>query len=87
MRNTSAEGFEQHGFLNVLAAVRAGQHGAADAELAALLARREIAALLDVLRGADVAALRRSFVSFGCCAVTDPAADLLAGGLLGGPQQ
>ena len=37
------------------------------------------------LGGADVAAVRRSFVSFGCCGVTDPVDDLVALGLLGDP--
>jgi hypothetical protein len=84
VRNTSAEGFEQHGFLNVLAAVSAGQGGATAADLAAILAQRSPGPLLEVLRVADVASVRRSFVSFGCCGVTDPVDDLVALGLLDG---
>lgn len=85
VRNTSAEGFEQHGFLNVLAAVAAGQGGAGAAELAGLLARRTAGPLLQCLAGADVAGVRRAFVSFGCCGVTDPVDDLVALGLMGEP--
>ena len=40
--------------------------------------------LADVLRGGDVAAVRRIFASFGCCAVSDPVDDLVALGLLAG---
>ena len=83
VRSTSAEGFEQHGFLNVLAAVAAGQGGAREDELAGLLALRTAEPLLQQLAGADVAGVRRAFVSFGCCGVTDPVDDLVALGLIG----
>jgi hypothetical protein len=82
LRNTSPEGFEQHGFLNVLAAVSAGQRGGTTADLEELLAQRTIGPVLQALRGADVAAVRRSFVSFGCCDVNDPVTDLSGFGLL-----
>jgi hypothetical protein len=82
LRNTSSEGFEQHGFLNVLTAVAAGIDGASVADLEALLTERNAGRLLEPLADADVAAVRRSFVSFGCCGVTDPVDDLVALGLL-----
>jgi hypothetical protein len=86
LRNTSPEGFEQHGFLNVLAAVAAGLDGAPPADLAALLALRAPEPLVDLLANASgsagPAAVRRSFASFGCCGVTDPVDDLVGLGLL-----
>ena len=85
LRNTSARGFEQHGFLNVLAAVAAGRGGAREDELAYLLGLRSAEPLLQRLADVDVAGVRRSFVSFGCCGVTDPVDDLVALGLMGDP--
>jgi hypothetical protein len=83
VRNTSAEGLEQHGFLNVLAAVRVGLEGGSAADLATALAERSAQPVVAQLAGADIAAVRRSFVSFGCCGVTDPVDDLVSLGLLG----
>ncbi len=81
LRSESADGMPQHGFLNVLAAVSAGTDGADAGQMARLLAERDAAPLLGILAGADVAAARRAFVSFGCCGVQDPVADLVALGL------
>jgi hypothetical protein len=83
VRHTTPEGWEQHGFLNVLAAVTAGLAGAGEADLVHLLAERSPVRVVDALAGSDVAAVRRSFASFGCCGVTDPVDDLVALGLLG----
>ena len=77
-----AGGDVQHGVLNVLAAVAAGVDGADLAALVALLDQPAAEPLVDVLAGADVAAVRRSLVSFGCCGVTDPVDDLVELGLL-----
>ena len=65
VRNTDpATGFEQHGFLNLLAAVDAAQRGAATAEVAALLAERDATALAGRVAGlqgrADVRSSTRS---------------------------
>jgi hypothetical protein len=73
----------QHGVLNVLAAVGAGVDGAEAAAMARLLDTVEVDVLVAVLDGVDVAAVRRSFVSFGCCGVTDPIGELVGLGLLG----
>lgn len=67
LRNTSSDGFEQHGFLNVLATVQARRSGASEADLARLLAERTLPPLVPLLAAADVAAVRRAFASFGCC--------------------
>jgi len=84
LRNTSPQGFEQHGFLNVLAAVSASHDGATATDLEALLSHRDPVPVLQVLTGADVAAVRRSFASFGCCDVDDPIADLADLGVIEG---
>jgi hypothetical protein len=82
LRTTTAEGVEAHGLLNVLAAVAAAVDGAATEDLAGLLAVRTAQPLLPVVAGADVAAVRGLFLSFGCCAVTDPLGSLASLGLL-----
>ena len=79
---TTVAGTEQHGFLNVLAAVAVGGAGADVGDMARLLALREVGPVVHVLRDADVRAVRGAFVSFGCCGVTDPVDDLVALGLL-----
>lgn len=78
----AADGLEHHGFLNVLAAVAAGLAGADAEGLAGLLAERRPGPVLAALAAAPAPAVRRAFVSFGCCDVTDPVAELVALGLL-----
>lgn len=82
IRTTTPEGFEQHGVLNVLAAVAAGVAGTDAGTLAGLLEDRRPQPLVERLADADIATVRRAFVSFGCCGVTDPLEDLRALGLL-----
>ena len=86
VRSTApATGFEQHGFLNVLWAVDVALSGGDERSVAAVLAERDA----DVVAGAVLSlspqrrrAVRRSFVSFGCCGVLDPLRDLHRLGLL-----
>ena len=52
------------------------------ATMAGLLDTVQLDPLLGVLDGVDVPAVRRSFVSFGCCGVTDPIDELVGLGLL-----
>jgi hypothetical protein len=83
LRNTDPDtGFEQHGFVNVLAATAAALDGADATALATLLAERDGLPLLAVLAGADPAAVRRLFTSFGSCSISDPVADLRGLGML-----
>lgn len=86
VRNTTAEGFEQHGVLNVLVAVHRALRGSAGvADLADVLAGRDAAGLAREITGWDdgeAAGVRRVFRSVGCCGVTDPLDDLRALGLL-----
>lgn len=85
VRNTDpTTGFEQHGFLNVLAAVDAAQRGAAIGEVAALLAERDAHAVAATVAGLDERAgqVRDAFRSFGTCSIDDPRDELTALGLL-----
>lgn len=82
IRNTDpVTGFEQHGFLNLLAATDAALAGAGQDEVVGWLAERDgrrVAA-----RVADVSPrVRGAFRSFGTCSVADPVAELAALGLL-----
>jgi hypothetical protein len=79
------DGFEHHGFLNVLAAFDAGRDGAGPADVADLLSVRDGAQLAARLqaRGPQAAAsARQSFIGFGSCSIDEPVADLRALGLM-----
>lgn len=85
VRQTSMEGFEQHGFLNVLLATRRAFDGATRDEVVDVLDSRDALGLADGARGADLAGARRWFTSFGSCSVRQPLADLIDLGLLKEP--
>jgi len=91
VRHTDATtGFEHHGVLNALVATRVAVGGGSGDEVAAVLAERDPAPLVAAVRGwddSDVAAVRTSFRSVGCCGVTDPVDDLVSLGLLAGATQ
>jgi hypothetical protein len=82
IRFTAAEtGFEHQGFLNVMTAVELAQKGADHGEVVAALADRDPSAVSEKVAAwspgrAD--AVRRTFVSFGCCGVEDPIDDLVS---------
>jgi hypothetical protein len=78
VRHTSAEGFEQHGFLNVLVATHRAFEGAGTDEVVTTLEERDGAALA----AADWSGARRWFASFGSCSVDEPLADLRDLGLV-----
>jgi hypothetical protein len=89
LRHTGAEGFEHHGFVNVLLATRLAFDGAAPDEVVATLEERVPDVLLEKWRdqGDDaMARTRRWFTSYGSCSVTEPLDDLLALGLLEAPR-
>jgi hypothetical protein len=82
VRNTDPEtGFEQHGFLNVLAATAAALDDADEAELLDLLADRDAARVGDRVR-ALTPSVRDAFRSFGTCSITEPVGELVGLGLL-----
>ena len=80
--HTTAEGEEQFGFLNVIAATRwAVAHGAEAPEMGSLLSQRDPAPILDIITRmshADASVVRAFFTAYGCCEVKDPVADLAA---------
>lgn len=87
IRNTDPETtFEQHGFLNLALATDAALGGADEAAVVGILADRDgpaIAAQLAGLPADRVAAMRRHFVSFGTCSISDPLTELTELGLIG----
>ncbi|MFL1381581.1 MULTISPECIES: hypothetical protein [unclassified Nocardiopsis] len=86
VRHTTAEGFEQHGFLNVLLATDTLIKGGGAAEAAAVLAERDgrvLAARASGLSAGEAAAVRAGFRSFGTCSIIEPLEDLIVLGALG----
>jgi hypothetical protein len=81
VRRTSPEGFEQHGFLNVLLATRRAFDGAGRDDVVATLEERDAATLVAAAGAADLAGARRWFTSFGSCSVAEPLDDLITLGL------
>ena len=84
VRHTTPEGWEQHGFLNVLLGTRALLDGASAADAAAVLDDRDPTAVAGAATALDddlAARTRRWFRSFGSCSVDDPLGDLVGCGL------
>jgi hypothetical protein len=84
VRHTGSDGFEHHGFLNVLVATRMLFDGASVQDAVVVLEQRESATLVEAAKELDLAGARRWFTSFGSCSVDEPLADLRELGLLGG---
>lgn len=81
----SATGFEHQGFLNLLWAVSMAQVGLPHARLVEVLEEHDADTVQQVVASwspHEAAAARATFVSFGCCGVTDPIDDLVGLGLL-----
>ncbi|MBB2986939.1 hypothetical protein [Terracoccus luteus] len=79
------DGEPQHGLLNVVVAVHEALGGAEADELAGILRERSTELLAGAAARIDDPAaerLRETFVSYGCCGVTDPLGELEALGLL-----
>jgi hypothetical protein len=77
VRHTGDDGFEHHGFLNVLVATGRAFDGAPRDEVVAVLEDRELRPTVE-----EVARGRRWFTSFGSCSVAEPWADLRELGLV-----
>ena len=88
VRHTGADGFEHHGFLNVLLATRVAFDGGDTGEVVDVLEQRDGDALVRLWQelGEDtMARTRRWFTSFGSCSVDEPRDDLISLGLLEAP--
>ena len=83
IRHTGEDGFEHHGFLNVLVATRIAFDGGTTAQTVEVLEGRDNAVLADHAPKLDLAGARRWFTSFGSCSVAEPWADLRSLGLVG----
>lgn len=81
VRHTGADGFEHHGFLNLLVATRQAWDGAGRDEVIATLEERSG----DALDTTELERARRWFTSFGSCSVSEPLDDLITLGLLEKP--
>ena len=80
VRRTSPEGWEQHGFLNVLVAVARLLDGAGRDDAAAVLGERDPDPLVDEVRAWPSdrpPPARRWLTSFGSCSVTEPLQELV----------
>jgi hypothetical protein len=87
LRHTGADGFEHHGFLNVLLATRLAFDGAAADDVMATLEERVPEVVLETWREQGDDAMQRArrwFTSFGSCSVAEPLDDLAALGFVGG---
>lgn len=82
VRHTGEDGFEHHGFLNVLVSTRMLFDGATVDQAVTVLEQREPGALVEAAHQLDLAGARRWFTSFGSCSVAEPLADLRALGLV-----
>ena len=80
VRHTGADGFEHHGFVNVLVATQRLFDGMPDP--VADLEERDPAELLERTKEVDLVKARRWFTSFGSCSVAEPLADLRKLGLV-----
>jgi hypothetical protein len=76
LRHTGDDGFEHHGFLNVLGATLQAFDGASPDEVVATLEDRALQPVDDLARA------RRWFTSFGSCSIDEPLADLRELGLM-----
>lgn len=85
VRHTTPEGFEQHGFLNVLLATHALLTGGGEGVAVKVLADRDGPALASRAREltpAEATRVRASFRSFGTCSIAEPLEDLVVLGAL-----
>lgn len=82
VRHLAPEGVEQHGLLNVLAAVGTGLGGAGTAEIAAVLDEHRHEVLLARLASVAPGRVRRAVVGLGCADLDATVRDLVRLGLL-----
>lgn len=88
IRHTGDDGFEHHGFVNVLLATRLAFDGATISDAVEVLEQRDSGELLRLWGehgDQSMARTRRWFTSFGSCSVTEPLDDLITLGLMEAP--
>ena len=81
----TSNGFEHHGFLNVMAAVASATDGADLPEVASLLDVLDFSMLRQwaaTVPAAEATRVRTAFIGFGTCSTAEPLADLRTLGLL-----
>ena len=76
------DGTVRHGVLNLIAAVDVADRGAGRGRISAALARPDPVGTVARLDEARIAAVRSTFLSFGCCGVTEPLAEIARTGLI-----
>ena len=82
VRNTDPDtGFQQHGFLNLLAATAEALDGADEARVVTVLGDRDAARVADRVRALP-STVRNAFRSFGTCSIAEPVKELTGLGLL-----
>jgi hypothetical protein len=84
----TADGLEQHGFLNVLLATGAAIAGADHGDVTSVLAQRDPVAVVEQILALDadtVTEIRSLFTSLGTCSTDEPIADLTSLGVLSQP--
>lgn len=80
VRNTSTDnGFEQHGYLNILLAAQVAHSGARASDIATILALREPEILAQHVAAIET---ERAFLSFEACSIREPLDDLISLGLI-----
>lgn len=80
--STGLNGTVRHGVLNLIAAVDAAARGAGRGRISAALAVPDPVVVVSQLDEARIAAVRRTFLSFGCCGVTEPLAEFARAGMI-----
>lgn len=83
--HTAEDGFDHHGFLNVLLATVRAFDGTPLEDVIAILDERDPEPLSGAVAGEDLTRARRWFTSFGSCSVHEPLDDLLTLGFLEKP--
>jgi hypothetical protein len=82
VRHTGEDGFEHHGFVNVLVATPLLFDGGTVDDAVVVLEQRDPTALVEAAKDLGLAGARRWFTSFGSCSVAEPWADLRELGLV-----
>ncbi len=84
-RTSPTDGRQEHGVLNVMAAVAVASGGASVDTVAEILGLRDLPTVMAVVDTADARELRRWFTSYGSCSIDEPRDELVAAGLLEPP--